>query len=149
MPRPIPLLIALEFLKQSDDDRLEYLLRVGVVGAEYAMTADITVSPADLPGVTNVESTGGIHLPDDLETDFLLKCFTPILPSIEDSDIAHRPLTDATSWISAAFSPHAAEAISQELRKQVPDDLDFDPALASAFVPVGSRQKRGWHYVRH
>jgi hypothetical protein len=148
MHSSLPLLLAVEHVAHHDDDRQEYLLRIGVIGADYPLTADIESQSFGPARVANIESHAGIDLTQDLEEAFILKCFDLVSPSLEDTDIGHLPIANATDWINASFPLNEAKLILAELKKQVKLDLDFDPMRASAFMPMGAPERRGWHYVR-
>src|ERR1700743_329229 len=137
MSKAIPLLIAVEALVPHDDGSRGFWLRVGVVGVNAPLIAKIEIPFSAPVKVLDVETSGGIFLPTDIENAFILKCFKVVYPSLEYSDIGDLPLPDATGWIRATFEPAEAESIVVELRKQV-KNLDFHPMQSSAFIPVGT-----------
>ena len=130
----LPLLIVLEHLAHHDDDRMEHLLRVGVVGMpEPPLTAEIESDVYEWPRVKRIVAFGGVELPLRLMNLFLFKCFGALWPDLDGTDIAQWPLYDATHWIQTQFLGEEADILLTELRRHVTPGLSIHWNHCSAF----------------
>lgn len=145
---PIPLLMAIEQIIHHADDRLEHLLRVGVVGMKVPLTVEIESDFYESPRVKEDSAYGGIDLPAGVEERFLLACFEALIPSLDGTNIAEWPLYDATDWIEKRFSEADAQVLLTELRRHVTPGLKINWRNCSAFLAFNLRSERRESHAR-
>jgi len=133
MSQSIPLLMAIEFLKHHDDDRIVHLVRVGVVGMDEPLTVEIESEFYQWPHILTLWTDGGFDLPQRLQDLFIITCYKALLPTLEFSDIGQIYTPDATVWIQTHFLTQEVEILLEELRRHVPPDWVDDGARYSAF----------------
>lgn len=118
----IPLLMSLELLKHHDDDRMQHQLRVGVVGVERPITADIESDFYKNPRVT--DSWGAaLDVSASLEDAFVVACFDMLHPTMDGPAIGEIYLPDATDWIERVFPAADAQVLLAALSRQVTPGL--------------------------
>ena len=125
------MLISIEHLKHHDDDRMEHLIRIGIESDFY-----------ELPRLLMV-SDGGIDLPMHIRNLLIFKSFDLTKGDLDGSDIAQRPIYDATPWIETQFLAAETEILLAELRSHVTPGLTINWAHCSAFLKIPYPFERG------
>lgn len=130
------MLTVIEHLKHHDDDRMEHLIRIGVIGVREPLTVGIESDFYEWPRIKEIQTDGGINLPARLLNLFIFKCFDQLWPALDGLDIAEWVLPDATPWVKSQFPADEAEILLTELRRHVTPGLVGDPARCTSMIPV-------------